>query len=138
MSRKSSSLFSRRLLAASIIFGLFVLFDILLFGFLIFRSLSQREIDRVLLETRAEAKDLAQRIVEKADSPEKDLFLVMVSQKEVQRYIDSELAQRDLVEAVEIYDREGSLVYQRASRKHPEPGLEPGEISNELLKSDKV
>ncbi|HEY2738827.1 MAG TPA: hypothetical protein VGK45_10505 [Thermoanaerobaculia bacterium] len=50
------SVLSRRLLIASVVFGLFVLFDIALFGWLIFRSLSQREIERVLLETRSEAE----------------------------------------------------------------------------------
>ncbi|HSS49051.1 MAG TPA: hypothetical protein VLX28_08895, partial [Thermoanaerobaculia bacterium] len=60
--------FSRRLLIASVVFGLFVLFDIALFGWLIFRSLSQREVERVLLETRAQAQTLAGQIAHRAAS----------------------------------------------------------------------
>jgi hypothetical protein len=52
MKRAAPSSSSRNLLIASLVFGLFVLLNIALFGWLIFRSLSQREVERVLLETR--------------------------------------------------------------------------------------
>ena len=52
--------FSRRLLLlASLLLGIFVLFDLGLFGWLIFRSLSQRQVDEILLTTRQEAEGLA-------------------------------------------------------------------------------
>ena len=62
MERLVSSSSSRKLLIASLVFGVFVLCDFALFGWLIFRSLSQREVERVLLETRSEAEKLAQQM----------------------------------------------------------------------------
>lgn len=103
---------SRRLLIASVVFGLFVLFDIALFGWLIFRSLSQREIERVLLETRAEAETLAKQIAHRAERQDKDLYTALAIEQETQTYIDSILHQRDIVRWVEIRDKNGVLVYR--------------------------
>jgi len=122
MAQKSSSVFSRRLAIASVFFGLFVLCDILLFAWLIFRSLSQREIDRVLLETRAEAQALAERILAEArevELSESDLYVIMARQREIQRYIDSDLAEREIVEEVEIFNRAGNLVFRQVARGAP-------------------
>jgi signal transduction histidine kinase len=103
---------SRRLLVASVVFGLFVLFDIALFGWLIFRSLSQREVERVLLETRAEAETLAKQIAHRAERQDKDLYTALATEQETQTYIDSILHQRDIVRWVEIRDKNGVLVYR--------------------------
>jgi len=114
---------SRRLLIASAVFGLFVLFDIALFGWLIFRSLSQREIERVLLETREEAETLAQRIAERAGR-QGDLYTAVAAERETQTYIDSILRQRDIVRQVEIRDKNGVLVLKsvnQASVQTPGP-----------------
>lgn len=105
---------SRRLLIASAVFGLFVLFDIALFGWLIFRSLSQREIERVLLETREEAETLAQRIADRAER-QGDLYTAVAVERETQTYIDSILRQRDIVREVEIHDNNGVLVFRSES-----------------------
>ena len=105
---------SRKLLIASLVFGLFVLFDIALFGWLIFRSLSQREIERVLLETRTEAEKLAQQIAHRADEG-KDLYTAVAFERETQTYIDQMLRQRELVKRVEIHDQNGVLVYEGRS-----------------------
>ncbi len=51
---------------ASVFLGIFILMDLALFGWLIFRSLSQREVQRVLLETRQEAEGLAQQLAGRA------------------------------------------------------------------------
>lgn len=131
MKRTATSAFSRRLAIASVVFGLFVLADILLFGWLIFRDLSQREIDRVLLETRAEARDLAQRIAERAQHQDTDLYLLMATiNADLQADIDAGLLERAEILDIEIFDDSGTLVYQqKASQK---PGEEPdgeGELS---------
>ncbi|NJL28361.1 MAG: hypothetical protein HC897_10970 [Thermoanaerobaculia bacterium] len=44
------------MLIASIVFGLFVLSDMALFGWLIVHTLSERELEKVLIETRREAE----------------------------------------------------------------------------------
>jgi signal transduction histidine kinase len=126
---------SRRLLIASVVFGLFVLFDIALFGWLIFRSLSRREIDRVLLETRAEAETLAKQIARRAERQGKDLYTAVAVERETQTYIDSVLRQRDIVRQVSIRDKNGVLVFQstnQASVPVAAPGETPALLSPEL------
>jgi signal transduction histidine kinase len=105
-------LLSRRLLIASVVFGLFVLFDIALFGWLIFRSLSQREIERVMSETRSEAETLAKQISRRAEKQDKDLYTAVAVERETRTYIDSILRQRDIVRQVEIHDKNGVLVFR--------------------------
>jgi len=101
----------RRLLVVSVALGLFVLLDIVLFGWLIFRSLSQREIERVLLETEREAQELAGQMARRlAGSP--DLYTAIVAEQDTQTYIDSIPRQRDIVRSVQILDRQGHLVLQ--------------------------
>ncbi len=116
MAGTASSASSRRLLAASLIFGLFVLLDIALFSWLIFRSLSQREVERVLLETRNEAETLARQISGQAEGHGKDLFRAIAVEHETRTYIDSVLKQRDIFRDVEIFDKRGVLVYKSVSR----------------------
>ncbi|MFP5284397.1 MAG: sensor histidine kinase, partial [Thermoanaerobaculia bacterium] len=115
MKRAKSSGIPRRFLVASLVFGLFVLFDIALFGWLLFRSLSQREIERVLLETRAEAEALAKQIARRAERQGKDLYTAVAVERETQTYIDQILRQREIVRTVEIRDTNGVLVFQARS-----------------------
>jgi signal transduction histidine kinase len=106
---------SRWLIAATLLFVVFAL-DLALFGWLIFRSLSQREIERVVLETRTEAEGLAKQIARQADRQGKDLYTAVAYEQETQTYIDSILRQRDFIRTVEIRDRNNVLVYE--SRSH--------------------
>jgi signal transduction histidine kinase len=123
MKRVVPSSSSRKLLIASLVFGLFVLCDIALFGWLIFRSLSQREVERVLLETRSEAEKLAQQLARRAER-EKDLYTAVAVERETQTYIDQVLRQRKLVRQVEIRDRNGVLVYEGRSEARTQVGGE--------------
>jgi signal transduction histidine kinase len=118
MERVPSAL-PRRLLIASLVFGLFVLFDIALFGWLIFRSLSQREIERVLLETRQEAETLAKQLARRAEKQGKDLYTAVAVERETQTYIDSTLREREIVRTVEIRDNDGMLVFRMQSQAKP-------------------
>ena len=107
--------------------GLFLLFDLGLFAWLIFRSLSQRELDRILLETREEAQDLAGRLHRSAQETGGDLFTAVALEQETQTYIDSVLRQRQIVQTVEITDRNGVLVMKErreAEVSLPAPSLE--------------
>ncbi len=113
-----SSIFSRRLVIASVVFGLLVLCYILLFGWLIFRSLSQQELDRALLDTRAEAKGLAERIAksgeESAAELASDLYVIVTKDPAILRDIVSDMVKREAVEEVAIYDQSGTLVWRAA------------------------
>lgn len=110
VSRAGRRLPTRRFWLVAGLVGLFILFDIGLFAWLIFRSLSQRELDRTLLETRAEAQDLANRLSSTAQRTGGDLFTAIALEQETQTYIDSVLRQRRVVQTVEITDRHGVLV----------------------------
>jgi len=99
---------------ASVLLLLFCLFDIGLFAWLIFRSLSQREIESVLLETRFEAEGLAGKIAGRAAAAG-DLFSAVALERETQTYIDSVLRQRELVQTVEVRDQHGVLVLRGKS-----------------------
>lgn len=101
---------SRRNWIVFALLGLFIVSDFALFSWLIFQTLSRRELDRVLLETRREAQDLAGRIAGSAESTGGDLFTAVALERETQTYIDSVLRQRQIVQTVEITDRDGVLV----------------------------
>jgi signal transduction histidine kinase len=105
---------SRKLVFGSVVLGLFVLLDLGLLGWLIFRSLSEREIQQVLLETEAEARGLAERLGERIEEEQgdKDLYTVVAVERELQTYIDDVLNKREIVQTVEIRDREGKLVFR--------------------------
>jgi len=139
MSAARAPLVSRRLLIASAVFGLFVLFDIALFGWLIFRSLSQREIERVMFETRSEAETLAKQIARRAERQGKDLYTAVAVERETQTYIDSVLRQRDIVREVSIKDTKGVLVFQSTNQAHmPAPPVEVAPLGSSELPSAPV
>jgi signal transduction histidine kinase len=123
---------SRRLLAASLVFVLFVLADIALFGWLIFRSLSQREVERVLLETRTEAQSLAKQIELQANRQGKDLYTAVAGEQETQTFIDSMLSKREIVQTIEIRDRNNLLVYESKSHATVPVAAPPHSASPEL------
>ena len=105
---------SRRLTILSIIFGLFVLFDIFLFGWLLLKSLSQRELGKVMAEMRQQVEPLAGALEKEAlNLGNEDLYLVMTAAQETRTYIQSVLSQREIINRVEILDREGNLVYEQ-------------------------
>ncbi len=117
---------SQRALLVFGVLGLFILFDLALFGWLIFRSLSQREVERVLLDTREQAQGLAEQIADRALDGDPDLYAAVASEQETLSYIDSILQQRDVVQTLEIRDKEGLLVYRtlRETTIPVEPGAE--------------
>ena len=103
---------SHRAMVTFWVLGLFILLDLALFGWLIFRSLSEREIERVLLDTREQAEGLAEKIADRALAGDRDLYTAVASEQETLSYIDSILEQRDVVHTLEIRDRDGLLVYR--------------------------
>ena len=108
---------SRRIVAAVVGLGLFVLLDLALFGFLIFRSLSQRELDRIVLETREEAVQVANQIAADAERLGRDLPLAVATNREIRGYIDSNLVKREVVRMVRVLDADGIVVFQQMDRE---------------------
>jgi signal transduction histidine kinase len=112
-----------RLVAFAVVFGAFLLVDLAGFGWWIVYSLSQRKIEEVLFETRAEAATLAERIRGQAERQGQDLFTAVAAERETQTYIDSILRQRDIVETVEVRDKDGVVVLRsQRETQIPLPG----------------
>ena len=118
-----SLLTSRRLLIAAFTFAIFIVFDIVLFGWLIFNSLSQREVENALLETRAEAEPLARKLEEQALSLGQDLYVAVSVVQEKTTYIQSFPTQREMIRRFEIRDRHGTVVYQEENTEELPAGL---------------
>ena len=106
---------SRGAMVTFCLLGLFILFDLALFGWLVFRSLSQREIERALLDTREQAEGLAEQLEDRVSIGDRDLYTAVASEQETRAYIDSILQQRDVVKTLEIRDKDGLLVYRGIS-----------------------
>ncbi len=117
---------TRRLITASLLLGIFVLFDLGLLGWLIFRSLSRREVEQTLLETRQEAEKLADEIAGTASEGGKDLYTLIAVEREKQTYLDKILQGRDIVQTVEIRDAEGRLVFRALAEKFDPPRAPEG------------
>jgi len=113
----------RRIWAA--VLGVFVLADLALFGWLIFRSLSARELNRIVLEARAEAEELAGRIAGRVESTGRDLSTAMAPEPEPRPPIDPAPATRDIVETVEVFDAEGHLVFRNRREETATDGQTP-------------
>ncbi len=112
---------SRRLLVASIVLGVFVLVDLGLLGWLIFRSLSKREVERVLLETRREAEEVAEQLAGTAAEDGQDLYTLIAVEREKQTYIDTILQRREIIQTVEIRNLEGHLVFRAQGERFDPP-----------------
>ena len=139
--RSSTPTSFRRLLYALIAFGVIVILDVALFGWLIFRSLSQREIEDVLLETRQEAAQIAQRIAGRAAEEGADLYTVIAVERETRTYIDDVLKEKGVVSSIRVLDKDGALVYEASGEvKEPmggdsTPGVDGGgELNGEIPK----
>jgi signal transduction histidine kinase len=107
--------------------GGFFALDLGLFYWLISRSLSQQELDRVLLEARQEAQELAGRLERSALRTGGDLFTAVALEQETQAYIDSVLRQRRIVQTVEVTDRNGVLVMRQRGEG---AGAAPAELDS--------
>ncbi|MCY3971083.1 MAG: HAMP domain-containing sensor histidine kinase [Acidobacteria bacterium] len=118
----------------AVIVGVFVVADLSLFGWLIFRSLSQRELDRIVLEARAEAEELAEGIAGRVEDTGRDLYTAMATASETRNYINNILVQRDIVETVEVRTTDGRLVFRdRREETQTAPGERPNLESPDLV-----
>jgi signal transduction histidine kinase len=121
---------TRRFWILAGVVGAFLVLDLALFAWLIFRSLSQQELDRVVGEARQEAQSLADRLQRSAERTGGDLYTAVALEQETQAYIDSVLRQRRIVETVEVTDRKGFLVMR--ARREREAGVAAPETGSTL------
>ena len=133
-----------RLIIASVVLSAFVLVDLGLLGWLIFRSLSKREVERVLLETRREAEEVAEQLAGTATEEGQDLYTLIAVEREKQTYIDSILQRREIIQNVEIRNADGHLVFRAQGERFDPPeavldnaGLESHELPR-LIETETV
>ena len=104
----AAEVFARRVRLLTVVFAALLLLDFALFGWLLFRSLSQRELERVLLETREDAEVIAESIGARAgetgDLRDIDQETEFVTEL-------STLARRKDIESVLVRTSDGILVY---------------------------
>ena len=101
---------SRRFWVLVGLLGAFYSLALAAYAGLIYRSLKQRELERMVEETRQGAKDLAERVNESALRTGGDLYTAVLLERETQRYVDALPHLRAIVEAIEITDLQGVLV----------------------------
>ncbi len=129
MAWRDTMLTSRRLrVTVSVLFGLFVLFDVALFSWLILNSLSQRELEKILVETQEEAEPLARQLMAKAEQLDQDdLFVVVSVAEETKKYLGTVLLEREIVHSVQIKKQDGTVVFEQSNQESS-----PGEIQRPL------
>ncbi len=143
MAKDARARFSRRLLVGTVVVGVLILCNLGLFGMLLFRSLSEQELRRVLGETRTEAEELASQLAGEVEREGADLFTAIVQEQETQTYIDRVLTQREIVETVRIFDSAGTLVFEKreesseSADESADLGLdEPSSVQTKVLRTE--
>lgn len=128
----SRDVLSRPLVVGLILLAVFVLFDIGLFSWLIFRSLSRSVVDDLVVETRQEAEEIAGQIAASAERFDQDLLMAVATDAETRTYIDDDLARRQTILMVQIVDHEERVVYRSAQITREGMAAEPLGRSEEL------
>lgn len=136
MARPGSTL-SRRLPLVLAVLGLFVLLDLVLFGWLLFRSLSEREINEMIRETREEGENLVRSIEERAVRESGDLYTVIALEPKFESYLDS-LIERGIVSSVKVLDETGGIVYSSSSQAEEVMLLPPPEVAERVGSPEQV
>ncbi len=121
--RERSFLTTRRLLIGTIVFGLFVVFDITLFGYLIFDSLSQRELEAIVVAARQEAQPVADILADHAENYDGDLPLALSVQLSF-GFVEGVVEQRELFRRVKVRDAEGAVIYDSGPEEPPDGVLD--------------
>lgn len=104
--------FRRTLTITLTLLGLLTAGSVLLFGHLLFKSLSKDVVADALLRSRRDAERVARGVAEKAGA---DLgFTLQYRQKEIDSIVGSTL-ERQIVNDVEVRDRQGKVLYRYGS-----------------------
>ncbi len=101
--------FRRRYAAATVVFVVLVLAIIFVFGHLIAGSLSQRYLEDLLLSSRQDAERIADQLGD-GEALAIDLEGTSHTREELYKTLDG-VAQRRMVEFVEVFDKDGNVVF---------------------------
>ncbi|MCC6133173.1 MAG: hypothetical protein IT186_24850 [Acidobacteria bacterium] len=117
--------FSRTLTITLVLFALFAAGAVLVFGHLLFKTLSKDVMDEAILASRRDAERIARGVEEQSGG---DLYTLKTRQTEIDTFIANTVSERKVLNEVRVQDRSGKLVYEfRSSFKKP-GGVEAGSI----------
>ena len=109
MQDREARAFRRRLTIVLSVLGLLTAGSVVLFGYLLFRSLSRDVVNDALLLSKLDAERIARGVAEKSAG---DPFLVKLKQTEIDRYVRQGLSERQILTEVQIEDvRTHEVVY---------------------------
>jgi signal transduction histidine kinase len=112
--------FRGRLTAVLVLLGLLTAGSVVLFGHLLFKSLSRDVVNDALLLSRLDAERIARGVAEKSAG---DPYILKLKQTEIDRFLRQGLAERRILTEVQIVDvRKHEVIYSYDSTlKVPEP-----------------
>ena len=111
--------FRRTLTIILSLLGVLTAGSVLLFGHLLFKSLSKDVTDDAIFHSRLDAQRIAQGVVERSAG---DPYTLKYKQKELDRFIGTALAERQVLNEIQVLDKDGHVVYTYASAlSRPEP-----------------
>jgi len=126
MPDREARTFRNRLTVILAVLGLLTAGSVVLFGHLLFKSLSRDVVNDALLLSRLDAERIARGVAEKSAG---DPYIVKLKQTEIDRFVRQGLAERQILTEVQIVDvRKKEIIYSYGSTlRVPEtslPGLE--------------
>ncbi len=118
---REARVFRSRLTIVLAILGLLPAGSVVLFGHLLFKSLSRDVVNDALLLSRLDAERIARGVAERSAG---DPYIVKLKQTEIDRFVRQGLAERQILTEVQIVDvRKHEVIYSYGSTlKVPETG----------------
>jgi len=102
--RDDARSFRRTLTVILSLLGLLTAGSVLLFGHLLFKSLSQDVVQDALLHSRLDAERIARGVAERSSG---DLYTLKYRQKEIDTFVGSTLSERQILNEVRVEDNNG-------------------------------
>ena len=132
MSDPESRAFRRSLTLVLAVLGLLTAGAVVLFGHLLFKSLSKDVVNDAILHTKLDAERLARGIAERTSG---DPYVLKLKQTEIDRLVTSGLSERQILTEVEVLDsaKKEVLYAYRGTLTVPDRKAQPGAEGPKVL-----
>ena len=132
MSDPESRAFRRSLTLVLAVLGLLTAGAVVLFGHLLFKSLSRDVVNDAILHTKLDAERLARGIAERTSG---DPYVLKLKQTEIDRLVSSGLSERQILTEVEVLDsaKKEVLYAYRGTLTVPDRKAQPGAEGPKVL-----